>query len=144
VSQEGFTAAIAAEEQRAQRPTENRVGDLLLDAAMQVHRRLGPGLLESTYEACLAHELSKRGLRMQRQHLIPIQYDDLKIENAYRVDLVLDNLVVVELKAVEGLLPVHRAQLLGYLKLDGYRLGYLLNFNVPRMRDGIVRLANGL
>ncbi len=123
---------------------ENAIGEALLGAAVAVHKALGPGLLERTYEACLAHELAKRGLRCERQVHLPVVYDGLVIEPGYRLDLLVAHLVVVEIKAVEAIIPVHRAQLLGYLRLGGYRLGYLLNFNVPFMRDGIHRFANGL
>ena len=111
---------------------------------MKVHTALGPGLLESAYETCLLYELEKLGLPVQRQVLIPLRYQDLTIENGYRIDLVVGDRVVVELKALETILPVHRAQLLSYLRLGGFKLGYLLNFNVTRMRDGIVRIINGL
>src|SRR4051812_9339038 len=111
---------------------------------MKVHAAIGPGLLESAYETCLLYELQNQGLSGQRQVLIPIRYEDFIIDNGYRVDLLVENLVVVELKAVETILPVHRAQLLSYLRLGGFRLGYLLNFNVVHMRDGIVRMVNNI
>ncbi len=123
---------------------ENEIGERILDGAFKVHEALGPGLLESTYEACLAHELGKLGLEFQRQLALPLTYDGVEIETAYRLDLLVQKLVVVEIKSVETLAPVHRAQLLSYLKLGSFRLGYLLNFNVPLMKDGIHRLANGL
>jgi GxxExxY protein len=123
---------------------ENEVGTKIVAASMQVHSVLGPGLLESTYEACLAHELSKRALSARRQISMPLRYDDLLVDDAYRTDLLVNNLVVIEVKAVETVHPVHRGQVLSYLRMGGYRLGYLLNFNVAHMRDGIVRLANGL
>ena len=111
---------------------------------MKIHTALGPGLLESAYETCLLYELEKLGLPVQRQVLIRLRYQDLTIDNGYRIDLLVGDRVVVELKALETILPVHRAQLLSYLRLGGFKLGYLLNFNVTRMRDGIVRLVNGL
>lgn len=123
---------------------ENRIGTEIIAASMRVHSVLGPGLLESTYEACLAFELSKRALRARNQISMPLRYEDLLIEDAYRIDLLVDNLVVVEVKAIETVHPVHRGQVLSYLRMGGYRLGYLLNFNVAHMRDGIVRMANGL
>ena len=123
---------------------ENQIGERILDCAFKVHKALGPGLLESAYEACLAHELGKLRLVFQRQVTFPLRYDDLEIETAYRLDLLVANLVVVEVKAIEAIAPVHRAQLLGYLRLGGFRLGYVLNFNVTLMKDGIHRLANGL
>jgi GxxExxY protein len=124
--------------------TENEIGDAIIASAMKVHTALGPGLLESAYEMCLQYELEKQGLPVRRQVLIPIRYDDLTIDNGYRIDLLVADRVVVELKAVEAILPVHRGQLLSYLRLGGFKLGYLLNFHVARMRDGIVRMANGL
>ena len=111
---------------------------------MKVHTALGPGLIESAYETCLLYGLEKRGLPVHRRAFIPIRYEDLTIDNGYRADLLVGDRVVVELKAIEGVLPVHRAQLLSYLRLGGFKLGYLLNFNVARLRDGIVRLVNGL
>jgi GxxExxY protein len=124
--------------------TENEIGDAIIASAMKVHTALGPGLLESAYETCLLYELEKRGLPVHRQVLIPLHYEDLTIDNGYRINLLVGDRVVVELKALEAILPVHRAQLLSYLRLGGFKLGYLLNFNVARMRDGIVRLVNGL
>jgi GxxExxY protein len=124
--------------------TENEIGTAIIASAMKVHAAVGPGLLESAYEACLSYELDRQGLPAQRQVLIPLRYEDLTIDNGYRIDLLVADRVVVELKALETILPVHRAQLLSYLRLGGFKLGYLLNFNVARMRDGIVRLVNGL
>jgi GxxExxY protein len=124
--------------------TENEIGDSIIASAMKVHTALGPGLLESAYETCLQYELDKQGLSVRRQALIPIRYEDLSIDNGYRIDLLVDERVVIELKVLEAILPVHRAQLLSYLRLGGFKLGYLLNFHVARMRDGIVRMANGL
>ena len=124
--------------------TENEIGDAIIASAMKVHSAIGPGLLESAYETCLFYELDKQGLSVRRQALIPIRYEDLTIDNGYRVDLLVGDRVVVELKTVESILPVHRGQLLSYLRLGGFKLGYLLNFNVARLRDGIVRMANGL
>jgi len=123
---------------------ENEIGTAILGAAIKVHSIVGPGLLESAYEACLVYELEKLGFQMARQTALPLRYEDLVIDIAYRMDLIVENLVVVELKTVETVLPVHRAQLLSYLRLGGYKLGYLLNFHVTQMRDGIVRMVNGL
>ena len=123
---------------------EEDIGHSVIGAAMKVHSAVGPGLLESAYEMCLIYELEKQRISVQSQISIPIRYEDLTIENGYRIDLLVGGLVVVELKAVPAILPVHRGQLLGYLKLGGFRLGLLLNFNVAHMRDGIVRLVNGL
>jgi GxxExxY protein len=123
---------------------ENEIGEVIIGAALRVHSALGPGLLESAYESCLAHELSKCGRLVHRQIGIPIRYDGVVIDSAYRADLLVDDRVVVELKVVEGILPIHRSQLLSYLRLGRFKLGYLLNFNVPHMRNGISRLVNGL
>jgi GxxExxY protein len=124
--------------------TENEIGTAIIASAMKIHAAVGAGLLESAYETCLLYELEKQGLAVQRQVLIPLRYEDLTIDNGYRVDLLVEDRVVVELKALETILPVHRAQLLSYLRLRRFKLGYLLNFNVARMRDGIIRLVNGL
>jgi GxxExxY protein len=123
---------------------ENAIGDAILGCAMKVHSSLGPGLLESVYELCLAHELSSSGLRTERQVALPVCYDGLEIEGGFRVDILVEGLVILEVKAVEKVLPVHKSQLLTYLKLNGCKLGYLLNFNVPHMRDGISRMVNAL
>lgn len=123
---------------------ENEIGERVLGCALAVHKRVGPGLLESAYEACLAHELRRAGIEFQRQLTMPLIYDDEVIETGYRLDLLVANLVVVEVKAVEALVDVHRAQLLSYLKLGGFRLGYLINFNVPLLKRGIIRLVNRL
>jgi GxxExxY protein len=123
---------------------ENEIGTAIIGAAIKVHSAVGPGLLESAYELCLVYELEKLGLRVGRQIAVPLRYEDLTVDIAYRIDLLVENAVVVELKTVEAILPVHRSQLLSYLRLGGFKLGYLLNFHVAHMRDGIVRMANGL
>ena len=123
---------------------ENEIGDVIIASAMKVHSAVGPGLLETAYETCLLYELEKQGLSARRQVLIPICYEDLAIDNGYRIDLLVGERVVVELKAQEAILPIHRAQLLSYLRLGGFKLGYLLNFHVAHMRDGIARMVNGL
>jgi GxxExxY protein len=123
---------------------ENEIGQRIIGAALKVHTALGPGLLESAYEACLAYELAGVGLDVQRQVSCPVVYEGLILDAAYRIDMVVGGKVVVELKAVEQLLPVHAAQVLSYLRLGGYRLGYVLNFNVIHMRDGIKRVVNKL
>jgi GxxExxY protein len=122
-------------------PAIDRVARQIVDAAYRVHTTLGPGLLESVYEACLVHELISRGLRVDRQVAVPIAYDTVRLDAGLRLDLLVENCVVVELKAVESLLAVHAAQTLTYLKLSGHRLGLLINFNVPLIRDGIKRLV---
>lgn len=113
----------------------------IVDSAFQVHRRPGPGLLESVYERCLCYELQKRGLRFEAQKALPIVYDGLKIDGGLRLDLFVANKVVVELKAIDSLLPIHEAQLLTYLRLSNTRLGLLLNFNVTLIKNGIKRIA---
>lgn len=122
---------------------EEQIGKLIIAEAIKVHSALGCGLLESAYEVCLAYELEKHGLNVKRQTMLPITYDAMKLDAGYRLDLLVNDSVIVELKAVEKLIPVHTAQLLSYLKLSGCKLGYLLNFNVVHMKDGIKRLVNG-
>jgi GxxExxY protein len=119
----------------------DRVAKEIVDARYKIHATLGPGLLESVYEQCMLHELIKRGLRVERQVCLPILYDGLRIEGGPRLDLVVNSCVVAELKAVEKIVPVHKAQVLTYLKLAGYRLGLLINFNVPLIKEGITRIA---
>jgi len=109
---------------------------------MKVHTRLGPGLLESTYEACLHYELVKRGLAVSAQVGLPVVYEEVKIQVGYRLDLVVNDAVIVELEAVEAIHPTHRAQLLSYLRLSNKKVGLLLNFNVRRLKDGIYRVVN--
>jgi GxxExxY protein len=123
--------------------TEEEVGHAIIGAALRVHSIVGPGLLGSAYETCLLYELERQRLPTRRQVVIPIRYADLTIDNGYRIDLLVADRIVVALKVVEAILPVHRGQLLSYLKLGGFRLGYLLNFHVAHMRDGIVRMVNG-
>jgi GxxExxY protein len=114
---------------------------LVVDAAYKVHTALGAGLLESAYQACLEIELQRRSVPHLSQCLLPICYEGLTVEGAYRIDLLVAHQLVVELKSVEQLLPIHSAQLLTYLKLSGHRLGLLINFNIPRIKDGIKRIA---
>ena len=121
------------------RERETWLSGQVVDAAIQVHRVLGPGLLESAYEHCLAYELGLRGIEVGRQVALPIRYGDAELEAGYRLDLVVGRCVVVEIKAVEAFSRLHQAQILTYLKLSGYRVGLLLNFNVPVLRDGIRR-----
>ena len=123
---------------------ENQIGERVLGCAIKVHQALGPGLLENVYESCLALELESAGLDFDRQLTLPVSYGGVVLEAGYRLDLLVARLVVVEVKAIETIASVHRAQLLSYLRLGGFRLGYLLNFNVRLMKDGIVRIANGL
>ncbi|MBX7259278.1 MAG: GxxExxY protein [Candidatus Hydrogenedentes bacterium] len=119
----------------------DEVAKQVVDAAFAVHQALGPGLLESVYEACLAHELRKRGLNVETQVVLPVVYDGVELEAGLRLDLLVNGCVVVELKAVDHLLDVHRAQVMTYLKLTGHRLGLLINFNVPLIKDGVKRMA---
>lgn len=122
----------------------NHISGQIVDAAMKVHTTLGPGLLESAYEACLAHELRKRGLKVLTQVALPVVYDGIELDAGYRLDLLVADAIIVELKAVEKVLPVHEAQLLSYLKLSGCKIGLLINFHVPKLKDGIKRMVNGL
>ena len=119
----------------------NAVARQIVDAAFCVHKALGPGLLESVYQVCLAHELQKRGLAVRQQVVLPVRYDGLELDAGLRLDLLVAECVVVELKSVERLLPIHKAQALTYLKLTGHRLALLINFNVPVIKDGIERIA---
>ena len=121
----------------------NIISDLIVDAAIEVHRVLGPGLLESVYEMCLAFELRLRGLTVSPQQLCPLVYKGMNLDVGYRIDLVVNDAVVIELKTVERLMPIHEAQLLSYLKLCNRRLGLLINFHVPVLKDGIQRIING-
>ena len=121
--------------------TDEDVAREILDAAMAVHRELGPGLLESAYEQCLAFELARRGLKVERQKELPLVYQGMKIDAGYRIDLLVADAVVVELKAVERLEPIHEAQLLSYLKLAKRRIGFLMNFNVRLLKDGVRRFV---
>ena len=134
-----------SEPQRAQRQTGsdglNLITDQIIGAAIDVHRELGPGLLESAYEVALSFELARLGLRFERQKDLPIRYKGLHIEAGFRIDLLVAEQVIVELKAVENLLPIHEAQVLTYMKLAGCHLGLLINFNVPLLKQGLKRLA---
>lgn len=140
----GRTNVEGAEVRRGSEADPNAIGETILGAAMRVHSTLGPGLLETVYETCLAHELAKRDRRVARQVVLPVEYYGERIEVGCRLDLVVDGVVVVEVKAVDRLAPIHAQQLLTYLRLGNYKLGYLLNFNVAHMRDGIKRIVNGL
>jgi GxxExxY protein len=124
--------------------TENEVAKQIVDAAYRVHTSLGPGLLESAYEAVLAYELEKRGLRTVRQQAVPIVYQGTRIEMGFRADLIVEDSVIVEIKSVEAIAPVHKKQLLTHLRLADKRLGLLINFNVALIKDGITRIANGM
>ncbi len=120
----------------------DRLTDEIIGSAIEVHRALGPGLLESAYETCLAYELGQRGINVERQKSLPVVYREVKLEAGYRLDLLVDGRVIVEVKAVERLLPIHDAQLISYLRLSGCSLGLLINFNVRLLKNGIRRLVN--
>jgi len=123
---------------------ENEIGERVLGCALKVHRALGPGLLESVYETCLTLEFDEAGLAYDRQLTLPVNYKGVIIEGGYRLDLLVERRVVLEIKAIDAIAAVHKAQLLSYLRFGDFRLGYLLNFNVALLRDGIARIANGL
>jgi GxxExxY protein len=124
-------------------PGVNRITGNIVSAAMKVHSQLGPGLLGSAYEACLAHELRKQGLRVTQQVGLPVIYDGERIDLGYRIDLIVEDLVIVEVKCVEGINPVHQAQLLSYIRLSGRNVGLVINFQVAHLRDGIKRMVDG-
>jgi len=124
--------------------TENDIAKIIVDAAFQVHKSLGPGLLESVYEVILAHELKKRGLIVKRQVPVPIVFDEIKFDEGFRADLIVEEKVIVELKSLEKVNRVHKKQLLTYLRLADKRLGLLINFGAELIRDGISRVVNGL
>lgn len=120
------------------------IATILVDAAIKVHRALGPGLLESAYQQCYAHELRRRGLNVECEVLLPVIYEGLKIDAGYRIDMLIEGCIIIENKTVDQIVPIHEAQLLTYLKLRGCRLGFLLNWNVALMKDGIKRMVNNL
>jgi GxxExxY protein len=123
---------------------ENAVAKEIVDATFRIHIKLGPGLLESVYETVLSYELARRGLHVTRQQLVPVVYESLRIDGGFRADLIVEDKVIVEIKSVEVLAPVHKKQLLTYLRLADKRLGLLINFNVVLIKDGIDRVVNGL
>jgi len=125
------------------RKTVQEISHAVITAAMRVHSELGPGLLESAYTACLQHELRKAGLRSDTQVGLPVVYDGVKLDLGYRIDLLVEDQVIVELKSVDAIAPVHQAQIISYLKLSGRSLGLLINFNVTHLKDGIKRFVNG-
>lgn len=122
--------------------TIEEIATEVVDSCSKIHKALGPGLLENAYEACLEYELLKRGLAVERQIPQPVIYEEIAIDAGYRIDLLVSGLVIIELKAVEQLAPIHTAQLLTYLKLSGKSLGFLINFNTPLIKQGIKRIAN--
>ncbi|MBI3778102.1 MAG: GxxExxY protein [Gammaproteobacteria bacterium] len=123
---------------------EDALSKEVIGAAIEVHRNLGPGLMESAYEECLCYELAHRGIKYERQKLLPVAYKGTKLDCGYRLDVVVDDLVVLELKAVDQIQPIHSAQLLTYLKLSNLKLGILINFNVTALKNGIKRIVNEL
>ena len=125
--------------QDAQYPLKHLTGRII-GAAIEVHRHLGPGLLESAYEKCLAYELEQQGLRVELQKPLPLVYKGVHLDQGYRIDMLVEDQVIVEIKTVEQLLPVHEGQLVSYLKLSGRKVGLLINFNVPRLVDGVKRI----
>jgi len=122
---------------------ENEIGTIVVDCAIQLHRALGPGLLETVYEVLLAHHLEKHGLAVKRQVVIPIEFEEQRFDEGFRADLIVEGKVIIELKSVEKTSPVHKKQLLTYLKLTDLKLGYLLNFGDELMKNGITRIING-
>jgi GxxExxY protein len=136
-----FLSVLRGEEKEATMEL-NDVTQEIIGAAMKVHSKLGPGLLESAYEACLEYELKKRGFKVERQKALPVVYEDVELDCGYRIDLLVGNSVIVELKAIEKLQPIHDAQLLSYLKLADLQVGLLINFHVVHLREGIKRLVN--
>jgi GxxExxY protein len=124
--------------------TENQISRQIVDAALKIHKLFGPGLLESVYEAVMAAELEKRGLRVKRQHPVPVVYEHIKLEIGFRADLIVEDKVIVEIKSIEAIAPVHLKQVQTYLKVADKRLGLLINFNVELIKNGIRRVASGL
>ncbi|MBP7497379.1 MAG: GxxExxY protein [Bacteroidales bacterium] len=124
--------------------TENEISNKIIGCALMVHTELGPGLLESTYEECLFYELTKSGFNVDKQRALPLIYKDVKLDAGYRIDLLVDNKVIIEIKVVNEFNDIHIAQVLTYLKLSGCKLGLLLNFNVKSLKDGIKRIVNNL
>lgn len=124
--------------------TENELSNLVIGFAIKIHSKLGPGLLESAYEECLYYELAKAGLKVEKQKILPIVYEEISLECGYRIDIIIDDKLIIEIKAVEELRNIHLAQTLTYLRLSGCKLGLLINFNVKQLKDGIRRIVNKL
>ncbi len=122
---------------------ENELSKIVFDAGLKIHRKFGPGLYETAYEACLEYELVKRGLKVEKQLIFPLRYEDLLIEKAYRIDLLIEDKLIIEVKTVSELSQIHFSQILTYLKLLDKKLGLLINFNVPLFKDGVRRVSNG-
>jgi GxxExxY protein len=123
--------------------TENEISSKVIGASIEVHKHLGPGLLESTYETCLGHELKLMGLEVKQQVPLPVIYKDVKLNAGYRIDMIVENKVIIEIKSVDALAPIHTAQILTYLKLKDLKLGLLINFNEVKVIDGLKRIING-
>ncbi len=123
---------------------ENDIGSIIVDQAVHLHKELGPGLLESVYEILLAYRLRQTGLKVRRQVRVPIEFDGIQFDEGFRADLIVNGKVIIELKSVENVHPAHKKQVLTYLKLTGLKLGYLLNFGAPVMKQGIYRIINGI
>jgi GxxExxY protein len=140
--EKGFTAEIA--ENAEMKNDFNKITETIIGGAIAVHRALGPGLLESAYEACLGFELVDRGLSVERQKALPVKYRGVNLDCGYRIDLLVEGIIIIELKAVEKIDPIHKAQLLSYLKLSGCKLGLLINFNVRILKNGIHRIVLNL
>ncbi len=137
-----FTAENAESAEMKKKERLNRITESIIGAAIEVHRDLGPGLLESAYENCLTFELVERGLKVEQQKPLPVVYREVKLDCGYRLDLLVEEAVIVEVKAVDRLAPIHKAQLLSYLRLSGCKVGLLINFNVKVLKDGIRRVVN--
>ncbi|NOX65419.1 MAG: GxxExxY protein [Chlorobi bacterium] len=123
---------------------ENEISNIIIRAAIEIHKTLGPGLLESVYESTLEYKLKKLGLNVKKQVALPVIFEEIKLDAGYRIDLLIENKVIIEIKSVETVLPVHKAQTLTYLKLSELKLALLINFNVPLLKDGIKRFVNNL
>ena len=136
-----FTTEDTEEDKKEIKVDRNEISGAIVDAAMKVHSALGPGLLESAYAACLRHELIKRGLKMISEVPVPVVYDGIKLDAGYKLDLLVEDTVVVELKAIEDLAPIHQAQIISYLKLTGKPIGLLINFHTLHLKDGIKRFV---
>ena len=137
-----FTAETAEAAEMTEEEKLNKITESIIGAAIEVHRALGPGLLESAYEACLSFELAGQELKIEQQKPLPVVYKSVKLDCAYRLDILVDGHVIIEIKAVDKLAPIHKAQLLSYLKLSGCKVGLLINFNATILSDGIVRVVN--
>ena len=124
--------------------SENDISKIVFECALKVHQKLGPGLLESAYEECLFYELKKTGLKVEKQKILPIIYEELRIENAYRIDIIIEDKLILEIKTVDYINDVHKAQILTYLKLTNCKLGLILNFRTDIFKDGVKRVVNGL